>query len=237
MKQRSRLFLSLIALCISLSLLLCSCGTLLPSRGVNKHIPSGALDNIPEFDGYTPYVIINNNIPFFTDDEISTASYEKYGKRDGLERCTVCIACIGIDIMPTEERQSISHITPTGWVNAEYDFIEGGYVYNRCHLIGFQLTGESMNRENLITGTQFLNIEGMLPFENMIAEYVRRTQNHVMLRVTPIFEGDNLVASGVLMEGLSVEDGGIGIRFNIYVYNCQPGVIIDYATGQTRPAK
>lgn len=199
----------------------------------NGHIPKASLDNIPEFDGETPYVIINDNKPFFTEDEIVSESYEKYGERDGLGRCTVCIACIGPDLMPTEERESISHVNPSGWVNAEYDFIDGRYVYNRCHLIGFQLTGENANRENLITGTRFLNIEGMLPFENQIADYIKETGNHVMFRVTPIYEGDNLVASGVLMEAWSVEDNGAGICFNVYAYNAQPRVVIDYATGET----
>lgn len=236
MKRFPRLLLGLLALLISLSVVLCSCEALFGNGGTD-HIPRATLESIPEFDGETPYVIINDNVPFFTEDEIVSKSYEKYGERDGLGRCTVCIACIGVDIMPTEDRESISHIDPTGWMNAKYDFIDGKYVYNRCHLIGFQLTGENANRENLITGTRFLNIEGMLPFENMIADYVKETGNHVMLRVTPIFDGDNLVASGVLMEGWSVEDNGEGICFNIYAYNCQPGVIIDYATGETRPEK
>ena len=201
----------------------------------DSHIPKGSLDNIPAFDGTSAYVIINDNQPFFTADEIVSTSYEKYGELDGLGRCTVCIACIGIDLMPTEERESISQVTPSGWVNAKYDFIDGKYVYNRCHLIGFQLTGENANRENLITGTRYLNIEGMLPFENQIADYVKETGNHVMFRVTPIYAGDNLVANGVLMEAWSVEDGGKGICFNVYAYNCQPGVIIDYATGDSHP--
>ena len=197
----------------------------------NGHIPKATLDSIPEFDGTSAYVIINDNQPFFTEDEIVSKSYEKYGELDGLGRCTVCIACIGVDLMPTEDRESISQVTPSGWVNAKYD---GQYVYNRCHLIGFQLTGENANRENLITGTRYLNIEGMLPFENKIADYIKETGNHVMFRVTPIYEGDNLVASGVLMEAWSVEDSGEGICFNVYAYNVQPGVIIDYATGETR---
>lgn len=193
------------------------------------------LDNIPEFDGKTAFVDINGGQPFFTEEEIVSESYEKYGELDGLGRCTVCIACIGTDLMPTEDRESISQVTPSGWVNAKYDFVDGGYVYNRCHLIGFQLTGENANRQNLITGTRFLNIEGMLPFEDMIADYLKENpDNHVMFRVTPIYDGDNLVASGVLLEGWSVEDNGDGICFNVYAYNVQPGVIIDYATGETR---
>ena len=214
-----------------------SCGFILDNPTSYEHIPSSVLENIPAFDGETPYVQINGNTPFFTEDEITDKSFEKYGDRDGLGRCTVCIACVGVDMMPTEERYDISYIDPTGWINAKYDFIPDEYVYNRCHLIGFQLTGESANRENLITGTRFMNIEGMLPFENKIAEYVKKTGNHVMLRVTPIFEGNNLVASGVLMEAWSVEDNGKGICFNVYFYNCQPGVEIDYATGETHPAQ
>ena len=238
MKRQSKLLLMLIAIILALSLSICSCDVLFGNPiDATKHIPSASLDSIPAFDGETPYVIINENIPFFTEEEIVDKSFEKYGERDGLGRCTVCIACIGVDIMPTEDRESISHIDPTGWINAEYDFISGKYVYNRCHLIGFQLTGENANRENLITGTRFLNIEGMLPFENMIADYVKETENHVMLRVTPIFKGDNLVASGVLMEAWSVEDNGKGICFNIYAYNAQPGVVIDYATGETHAEK
>lgn len=194
------------------------------------------LDNIPEWDGETAYVVINDNKPFFTKDEIVSISYERYGELDGLGRCTAAIACVGIDIMPTEDRGSIGSVKPSGWQTVKYDFISGNYLYNRCHLIGYQLTGENANKQNLITGTRFLNIEGMLTFEDMIADYVKETENHVMLRVTPIFEGDNLVASGVLMEAWSVEDNGAGICFNIYAYNAQPGVVIDYATGESRTA-
>lgn len=202
------------------------------------HIPKASLDNIPAFDEKTPYVIINDNKPFFKENEIVSESYEEYGELDGLGRCTVAVACIGVDLMPTEDRESISQVTPSGWINAKYDFIDGGYVYNRCHLIGFQLTGENANRENLITGTRFLNIEGMLPFENLVADYLKEhPQNHVMFRSTPIYDGDNLVASGVLLEGWSVEDNGRGICFNVYAYNAQPGVIIDYDTGETHPAE
>lgn len=201
------------------------------------HIPSASLESIPEWDGETAYVIINDNVPFFTDEEKVTQSYESYGELDGLGRCTVCIACIGIDLMPTEDRGSIGSVKPSGWQTVKYDFISGNYLYNRCHLIGYQLTGENANKQNLITGTRFLNIDGMLTFEDMIADYIKETENHVMFRVTPIFEGDNLVASGVLMEAWSVEDEGEGICFCVYAYNCQPGVIIDYATGESEAAK
>ncbi len=236
MKRNSKLLLGFIALILALSLTICSCDAFFTDfPNSNGHIPSATLDSIPEFDGETPYVIINENVPFFTEDEIVSVSYESYGELDGLGRCTVCIACVGVDIMPTEERGSIGTVKPSGWQTVKYDFISGKYLYNRCHLIGYQLTGENANKKNLITGTRFLNIEGMLPFENMIADYVEETENHVMLRVTPIFEGENLVASGVLMEAWSVEDNGEGICFNIYAYNNQPGVIIDYATGDSHP--
>ena len=238
LKKRTKVIISLIALILALSVSLIFGEDILDRfDNSNSHIPSASLDSIPEFNGESPYVIINDNVPFFKDEEKVTKSYEKYGELDGLGRCTVCIACIGVDIMPTEERGDISTVEPSGWINAKYDCVPGKYIYNRCHLIGFQLTGENANKQNLITGTQYLNIEGMLPFENMIADYVKETKNHVMLRVTPIYEGDNLVASGVLMEAWSVEDNGEGICFNVYTYNAQPGVIIDYATGNTREDK
>lgn len=185
---------------------------------------------VPEYAG-APYVEINDNQPEFAEEELVTVSYEEYSDLDALGRCGEAEACIGEDLMPDEERGDISDVTPTGWENKEYDVVDGGYIYNRCHLIGFQLTGENANEENLITGTRYMNTEGMLPFENMVAEYVHETDNHVMYRVTPIFEGDNLVASGVQMEAESVEDDGEGVCFNIYVYNVQPAIIIDYSTG------
>ncbi len=197
-------------------------------------IPSVSLDSIPEFDGSTPYVIINKNVPFFEDDEKTAESYEIYGELDGLGRCTVTVACIGRDMMPEDDRGSIGSVKPTGWHTVKYDCVSGGYLYNRCHLIGYQLTGENANMQNLITGTRYLNIEGMLPFEDMVAEYIIETGNHVMYRATPIFEGNNLLADGVLIEGWSVEDNGEGICFNVYAYNAQPGIIIDYATGESR---
>ncbi len=177
---------------------------------------------------------INNNIPYFTEEELSvTESYEYYPELDELGRCGACIANIGIDLMPTESRGDISSVYPSGWVQAKYDFVDGGYLYNRCHLIGFQLAGENANEKNLITGTRYLNIDGMLSFENMIDDYVEETSNHVLYRVTPIFDGDNLVASGVLMEAYSMEDNGESIMFCVYAYNVQPGVVIDYATGES----
>lgn len=191
-----------------------------------------SLEDIPEFSG-GPYVAINDNQPSFTEDDYTTKAFEEYAELDYLGRCGVTYACVGVEIMPTEKRGDIGMVKPTGWVTAKYDFVDGRYLYNRCHLIGFQLTGENANTSNLITGTRYMNTQGMLPFENMIADYVKETENHVLYRVTPIFDGDNLVASGVQMEAWSVEDDGEGICFNVYCYNVQPGVEIDYATGKS----
>ena len=189
--------------------------------------------DVPEFSG-EPYVVLNGNEPDFTDEEKTTESYEHYSGLDSLGRCGVAEANIGQNLMPTEKRGAIGQVKPTGWHTAKYDNVDGKYLYNRCHLIGYQLTGENANEENLITGTRYMNTEGMLPFENLVAEYVHETDNHVMYRVTPIFENENLVASGVQMEAESVEDGGKGIKFNVYVYNIQPDIIIDYKTGDNR---
>ena len=205
------------------------------SDALPEYIGDGAesVEEIPEFSG-EPYVAVNGNVPFFMPEEITDESYEYYSELDELGRCGVTMACIGIDIMPTEERGEIGSVKPTGWQSVKYDIVDGKYLYNRCHLIGFQLAGENANKRNLITGTRYLNIEGMLPFENLVADYVQETKNHVLYRVTPIFEGDNLVAHGVLMEGYSVEDEGEGVCFCVYAYNAQPGIIIDYQTGDSR---
>lgn len=194
---------------------------------------SESVQFVPEFLN-TPHIILNNNQPEFTESDYTTTSYEKYSELDSLNRCGAAIACIGLDIMPTEERGSIGQIKPTGWHTVKYDIVDGKYLYNRCHLIGYQLTGENANEKNLITGTRYLNVEGMLPFENMVADYVKETGNHVLYRVTPIFDGDNLVARGVQMEAWSVEDDGEGICFNVYCYNNQPSIEIDYATGESK---
>ena len=180
-----------------------------------------------------PYVVINDNNPDFTEADMTTASFESYGELDGLGRCTTAYANIGKDLMPTEKRGSIGEVKPTGWQTAKYDNVDGKYLYNRCHLIGYQLTGENANAKNLITGTRYLNVDGMLPFENMVADYIKETNNHVLYRVTPVFSGDDLVASGVQMEAKSVEDNGDGILFNVYCFNAQPGIAIDYATGNS----
>ena len=194
------------------------------------------LSSVPEYSG-EPYIVINDNIPDFSEEDMTTDSFETYSELDALGRCGTAFADVGTDLMPTEKRESISQIKPSGWVNHEYDFVDGGYLYNRCHLIGFQLTGENANEQNLITGTRYLNVEGMLPFENMVADYVKETDQHVLYRVTPVYQEDDLVASGVQMEALSVEDGGEGIQFNVYCYNVQPGVEIDYETGENHAAE
>lgn len=193
------------------------------------------INSIPEYSG-NPYTSINDNIPFFRSSDMTTDAFEEYSPLDSLGRCGVAYANICNDLMPTGDRESISEVKPTGWVNNSYDFVDGGYLYNRCHLIGFQLAGENANERNLITGTRSMNVDGMLPFENMVADYVQETGNHVLYRVTPIFKGDNLVSSGVLMEALSVEDRGAGIEFCVYCYNVQDGVTIDYATGDNYAA-
>ena len=190
-----------------------------------------SLEEVPEYTG-EPYVVLYDNQPGFDLDDLTTQSFESYSDLDHLGRCGVAFANVGIETMPTEERESISEVKPTGWENNSYEFVDGGYVYNRCHLIGFQLTGENANEQNLITGTRYMNVEGMLPFENLVADYVASTGNHVLYRISPIFDGSNLLASGVEMEAMSVEDEGEGICFHVYVYNVQPGVEIDYATGE-----
>lgn len=193
------------------------------------------IDNIPSYAGNS-YVVVNDNIPNFKEEDYTTTSFEKYGELDYLGRCTTATSNIGIDLMPTEKRGSIGMIKPTGWHTIKYDHIDGKYLYNRCHLIGYQLTGENANKKNLITCTRSMNTKGMLQFENMVADYIKKTSNHVLYRVTPIFEGDNLLATGVQMEAYSVEDSGKGIMFNVFVYNIEDGIIIDYKTGESRLA-
>ncbi len=194
-----------------------------------------SMETIPEYDG-EPYVVIDDNEPNFTEEELQPEAYETYGTLDALGRCSTAEASIGEGLMPTEKRGAIGQVKPTGWHTVKYDMVEGKYLYNRCHLIGYQLTAENANEKNLITGTRYMNTEGMLPFENMVADYIKETGNHVMYRVTPVFEGENLVASGVQMEAESVEDQGADLSFNVYVYNVQPGVEIDYKTGESREA-
>ena len=223
MKRSRALLLTFALLC---SFLLNGCEGLSPSA----QSPVYSLDELPAYSG-EPYVAVNGNQPFFTEEDQTTASYETYSPLDALGRCGAAWANVGVDLMPTEDRGSIGQVKPSGWQTVKYDCVDGKYLYNRCHLIGYQLSGENANEENLITGTRYLNVEGMLPFEDQVADYVQETNNHVLYRVTPIFEGDNLLASGVVMEAKSVEDDGTGVCFCVYVYNVQPGVVIDYATG------
>ncbi len=204
----------------------------LPAPGLHTEYPV-MLEDIIGTDIQEPYVILNDNMPLFTTSEYTTTAYESYASLDWLGRCGTAVACIGTELMPTEERGSIGQIKPSGWHTVRYDIVDGKYLYNRCHLIGYQLTGENANEKNLITGTRYMNVEGMLPFEDMVAAYVSYTGKHVLYRVTPIYEGTNLVASGVTMEGYSVEDDGGGICFYVYVPNIQPGIGIDYTTGES----
>ena len=185
---------------------------------------------IPEIIDDSPYIVVNNNKPYFNG--VTAEVFEMYDELDSMGRCQVACANICKELMPTTEREGIGMIKPTGWHIYKYDFVDGKYLYNRCHLIGYQLTGENANEKNLITGTRYLNVEGMLPFENKIAEYVKRTDNHVMYRVSPIFEGDNLLATGVLMEAKSVEYEEL--EFCVFCPNIQPGVKIDYKTGEVK---
>lgn len=195
-------------------------------------VPSYSLGEIPVYEN-TPYVVLNDNEPNFKEEELTTTSFESYSELDKLNRCGIAYANIGVDLMPTEERGSIGMIKPSGWHTIKYDIVDGKYLYNRCHLIGFQLTGENANEKNLITCTRQMNTKGMLPFEEQVADYIRETNNHVLYRVTPIFEGNNLVASGVEMEALSVEDKGAGVKFHVYVYNVQEKITINYENGES----
>ena len=249
MKKLSKLIISLMAV----SILFSSCaGTATDTTSTSAESTSSSIglytgrddidgrvikynlfDAVPEFDG-EPYVVINNNIPDFEDSELVTTSYETYADLDYLGRCSVCIACIGEDLMPTEKRGSIGEVKPTGWHSDKYENVDGKYLYNRCHLIGYQLTAENANEKNLITGTRYLNVQGMLPFENEVDDYIEQTGNHVLYEVTPQFKDNELVARGVHMQAKSVEDNGKGVSFNIYCYNAQPGIEIDYATGDSK---
>lgn len=227
------------AFILCLCVFLAGCGNAADKPAAPDSKGSTAAADISSIPAYTnkPYVVLNNNQPFFAADDFTTKSFEKYSKLDSLGRCGVAFANVGKDTMPKEKRGSIGQVKPSGWQTAKYDFVDGKYLYNRCHLIGYQLTAENANERNLITGTRYLNVQGMLPFENMVADYVKETGNNVLYRVTPIFKGSNLVADGVQMEAKSVEDKGEGICFNVYCYNVQPGVEIDYATGKSRLAK
>lgn len=201
---------------------------------INKYVTveSYALSDIPEYNN-EPYVVINNNEPEFSDEDKTTKSFEKYDNLDYLCRATKAFANISIDLMPTEKRGNIGMVKPSGWHTVKYDIVDGKYLYNRCHLIGYQLTGENANENNLITCTRNTNTSTMLDMENKVTEYIKKTNNHVLYRVRAIYDGDNLLASGIQMEALSIEDNGKGIKFNIYIYNVQPGIKIDYKTGDS----
>lgn len=202
---------------------------------INTSNESYDIENLPDYNGNS-YVIVNDNNPYFKEEEYTTDSFEKYSELDSLGRCGVAYANISKELMPTEKRGSIGSIKPSGWHTVKYDHIDGKYLYNRCHLIGYQLTGENANEKNLITCTRSMNTKGMLQFENMVTKYIKDTGNHVLYRVTPVFEGNNLVATGVEMEAYSVEDNGKGIKFNAFVYNIEDGIIIDYKTGDSKLA-
>lgn len=206
----------------------------LQNRPQKGSMSAVTLADIPAYAG-EPYAVINDNNPFFTKEEIAkaTTSWEEYGDMDKLGRCSMCWASVGKDIMPTGKRGSIGAVKPTGWHTVKYDFVNGKYLYNRSHLIGWQLAGENANEKNLVTGTRSFNVDGMLPFENMVADYVREDDKRVLYRVTPMFDGNDLVCRGVLMEAISVEDNGDSVLFNVFVYNVQPGVKINYATGES----
>lgn len=202
---------------------------------INSGSSSSNMEDIADYNGNS-YVIVNDNNPYFKEEEYTTDSFEKYSELDSLGRCGVAYANISKELMPTEKRGSIGSIKPSGWHTVKYDHIDGKYLYNRCHLIGYQLTGENANEKNLITCTRSMNTKGMLQFENMVTKYIKDTGNHVLYRVTPVFEGNNLVATGVEMEAYSVEDNGKGIKFNVFVYNIEDGIIIDYKTGDSKLA-
>ena len=218
---------ALLSLLLAACILLVGCASPVPAESA-----SFSLSTVPPYSG-SPYAVIHDNVPYYSENDYTTQSYEYYSELDRLGRCGVCIASIGTDLMPTEARGSIGSIKPTGWQTVKYDSVDGKYLYNRCHLIGYQLTGENANERNLITGTRYMNVQGMLPFENMVADYVKETGNHVLYRATPIFDGNDLVARGVLLEGYSVEDGGGGICFNVFCYNVQPGIEINYTNGSS----
>lgn len=226
MKQRLQALL--LALLLTASLTLAGCAGLF-----QPEVDLGSV-SISDFQGDNPWVELDGNQPAFTDQEKGdTQSFEDYTPLDALGRCGVAYANLSPELMPTQERGEIGQVKPAGWHTVRYDWVDGEYLYNRCHLIGFQLAGENANQRNLITGTRYLNTQGMLPFENQVADYIESTGNHVLYRVTPVFQDSELVARGVVMEGLSVEDGGEGVSFRVYAYNVQPGVTIDYATGES----
>lgn len=221
-------------LCLLMALSLV-CNLSVMSASATSQKDKITLNNLPVYSGEA-YVELNDNVPSFSKKDMTTKAFEKYSELDDLGRCGAAYANVCRETMPTEERGNIGMIKPSGWHTVKYDNVDGKYLYNRCHLIGYQLAAENANEKNLITGTRYLNIEGMLPFENMVADYIDETDNHVLYRVTPIFRGDNLLASGMQMEAYSVEDKGKGVSFNVYCYNVQPGIEINYSDGTSRLA-
>lgn len=205
----------------------------LPQERPQQDAVTITIDEVPVYSG-DPYVVINDNEPSFSSEELESDSFESYGELDDLGRCTIAFANLSKELMPQGERGSIGQVKPSGWQTVRYDSVDGKYLYNRCHLIGWQLSGENANERNLITGTRYMNTEGMLPFENMVADHIKETDGHVLYRVTPIFVEDELVARGVQMEAYSIEDAGASICFNVFVYNVQPGIEIDYSDGSSR---
>lgn len=205
----------------------------LPQERPQEDAVTITIDEVPVYSG-DPYVVINDNEPSFSSEELESDSFESYGELDDLGRCTIAFANLSSELMPQGERGSIGQVKPSGWQTVRYDSVDGKYLYNRCHLIGWQLSGENANERNLITGTRYMNTEGMLPFENMVADHIKETDGHVLYRVTPIFVEDELVARGVQMEAYSIEDAGASICFNVFVYNVQPGIEINYSDGSSR---
>jgi len=207
---------------------------------INKSFASPVIaydiSEIPEYFG-NPYIYLNDNKPNFTEDDYNLDEFESYSSLDYLGRCGVAFANIGKSLMPTEERTSIGMVKPTGWHTVKYDIVDGKYLYNRCHLIGFQLTGENANEKNLITCTRQMNADVMLDFENEVANYLKETSNHVLYRITPVFEEDNMLAKGIILEASSVEDKGKSISYNVFIYNVQDGIEIDYKTGKSNLKK
>lgn len=232
--KKKRIFTGIVAVCIALAAMVIS-DYLYQNRGGYRGSSADAEYHIPEYSGVV-CVEINNNVPFFEEGDLSTEPFEVYSELDALGRCGVAYANISRELMPTEERGTIGNIKPSGWNQAKYEGVidsKPPYLYNRCHLIAYCLTAENANEKNLITGTRYMNVEGMLPFEEQVAKYLDQNDNHVLYRVTPVFDGDNLVASGVLLEAYSVEDNGEGVCFCVYFYNVQPGIEIDYKTGES----
>ena len=231
-KRAAVVFETVVMMCVVLL-----CAVRWPYAGWNRK--NAADISVPAFSGQ-PYTEVNGNIPFFKETDYNTESFEQYSSLDLLGRCGAAYANISRDLMPTQERGEIGSVKPTGWVQEKYEGIVDSnppYLYNRCHLIAYCLTAENANEKNLITGTRYMNVEGMLPFEEQVARYLDKNDNHVLYRVTPIFEGWNLLASGVLMEAYSVEDNGEGICFCVYCYNVQPGIEINYKTGESSVMK